>query len=403
MIEQMTKIRLKYVTADVDRHGNVRYYFRKQGHAKVRLLGMPGSDEFMERYKTALAGECTIRRPVRKLPRPDYGTLRWLVVEYYGSNNFKSLAPRTQRVRRNILDKVCEKAGSERITGITTVVIMKGRDNRSDRPEAANAFVKSMRALLGYAVETQVIPSNPARDVRLIRSKSDGFHTWTVDEIRQFEKRHPAGTKARLALHLLLYTGQRRSDAVVLGRQHVGLRDQTLTFTQIKTRERLTLPILPELQTTISTSPVGDLTFLVTAFGKPFSPDGFGNWFRDRCDEGRIATLLRAWTPESRRCHRGREWRNRARDDGHIWLAVWQAGRSIYQTRKSEASCQEGNENARSQTDREQTCPTSEEKFTKWDNSRQKNELKQWPKKRVVPRGGIEPPTLRFSIACSTN
>jgi hypothetical protein len=35
-----------------------------------------------------------------------------------------------------------------------------------------------------------------------------GFHSWTLDEVRQFEKRHKAGSKARLALALLLYTGQ---------------------------------------------------------------------------------------------------------------------------------------------------------------------------------------------------
>jgi hypothetical protein len=27
------------------------------------------------------------------------------------------------------------------------------------------------------------------------------------------------------------------------------------------------------------------LTFLVTDVGRPFSAAGFGNWFRDRCDE----------------------------------------------------------------------------------------------------------------------
>ena len=27
------------------------------------------------------------------------------------------------------------------------------------------------------------------------------------------------------------------------------------------------------------------MTHLVTEYGKPFTGDGFGNWFRDRCDE----------------------------------------------------------------------------------------------------------------------
>ena len=40
-----------------------------------------------------------------------------------------------------------------------------------------------------------------------------------------------------------------------------------------------------ELRDIIDRSPCGDLTFLVTQFGKPFSVAGFGNWFRDRCNE----------------------------------------------------------------------------------------------------------------------
>jgi integrase len=35
--------------------------------------------------------------------------------------------------------------------------------------------------------------------------------------------------------------------------------------------------------------PVGDLQFLVTEFGKPFTGDGFGNWFRDRCREAGVS------------------------------------------------------------------------------------------------------------------
>jgi integrase len=65
-----------------------------------------------------------------------------------------------------------------------------------------------------------------------------------------------------------------------------------LRYTQHKNRKRkpvtLEIPILPELETIIVGSPVGDLTFLTTAFGKPFTSAGFGNWFRDRCVEAGV-------------------------------------------------------------------------------------------------------------------
>lgn len=131
------------------------------------------------------------------------------------------------------------------------------------------------------------ISNNPARDVDYIKTGSIGFHTWTVDEVRQFEERHPIGTKARLAMSLLLFTGQRRSDVVTFGRQHVP--KAKVTFTQHKGRKRkpkqLTLPILPALQQVIDASPCGDLTFLVNDFGRAFTAAGFGNKFRDWCNQ----------------------------------------------------------------------------------------------------------------------
>jgi hypothetical protein len=63
-----------------------------------------------------------------------------------------------------------------------------------------------------------------------------------------------------------------------------------LKFTQYKNRNRdpvtTEIPILPPLQQVIDASPTGDLTFLVTAQARrPFTAAGFGNWFRDRCNE----------------------------------------------------------------------------------------------------------------------
>jgi hypothetical protein len=90
-------------------------------------------------------------------------------------------------------------------------------------------------------------------------------------------------SKARLALALLLYIGQRRSDVVTFGRQHI--KSGWITFTQAKNRKRkpitLSIPVRRELKAIIDASPSGNLTFLVTAFGKPFTANGFGNWFRE--------------------------------------------------------------------------------------------------------------------------
>src|SRR5205807_4852153 len=116
---------------------------------------------------------------------------------------------------------------------------------------------------------------------------STGYHTWTIEEVHQFQGRHPVGTKARLALALLMFTGQRRSDIIRFGKQHA--KAGKLTFTQFKGRNRkpkkLTLPILPALRLVIDASPCGELTFLINDLGRPFTDAGFGNKFRDWCDQ----------------------------------------------------------------------------------------------------------------------
>jgi len=73
---------------------------------------------------------------------------------------------------------------------------------------------------------------DPTAAVDFLASASEGFHTWAVDEVRAYEKQHPTGTKARLALALLLFTGVRRSDVVKLGRQME--RDGVPHFTETK-------------------------------------------------------------------------------------------------------------------------------------------------------------------------
>ena len=80
----------------------------------------------------------------------------------------------------------------------------------------------------------------------------------------------------------------RRGDAVEFGRQHIG-KDGWLHYRPRKTSQssgkEVDIPVLPALRAIIDATPCGNLTFLVTQYGKPFTANGFGNWFRERCDE----------------------------------------------------------------------------------------------------------------------
>jgi integrase len=287
---------------DRDRHGNVRVYYRVGGRPKVRLRGTPWTPEFMSEYHAA-KGEASPTKVKGISP----GTWRWLCVRYFSEcSEYKQLDPRTQRVRRGIIEATFDEPiapDSPRffrdmpISRMTANEIEVLRDRKLAVPEGANNRVKAMRAVFKWAVRKKgedgkaLASYNPARDVPYLKSNNPtGYHTWTLEEVQQFEERHQIGTKARLAFALLLYTGQRRSDVIRFGKQHV--KRSALTFTQYKGRNhkphKLVLPILPVLQNIIDAAPCGDMTYLVNEFARPFTDAGFGNWFRERCIEAGV-------------------------------------------------------------------------------------------------------------------
>ena len=131
-----------------------------------------------------------------------------------------------------------------------------------------------------------------------------GFYTWLIPDVQQFLTYHRAqpgkrSRKAVLALGLLLFAGMRRQDMVALGKQNCrgatpGVLGDVIRYIPKKTikirRDDSQKPLLPVLRQILldSADITGDLTFLVTEHGKPFNPNGFGNWFRDRCDEASL-------------------------------------------------------------------------------------------------------------------
>ena len=280
---------------DRDRHGNIRIYYRAKGRRKVRLRGMPWTPEFMAQLDNAK----TKQQPISSMEAAP-GTWRWLCLNFFTEcTDFKRLDARTRRVRRSMLEATFDepiRPGSPKffrdfpLSKMDVNAIEVLRDRKLDKPEAANSRVKAIRQVYKFGVRKKLVTFNPAREVEYFRTGSTGHHAWSLEEVRQFETRHPVGSKARLALALMLFTGQRRSDIIRFGLQHA--KGRRITFTQYKGRnrkpKRLTLPILPALQGIIDASPCGDLTFLVNELGRPFTDAGFGNWFRDRCMEADV-------------------------------------------------------------------------------------------------------------------
>lgn len=279
-MSDMATITLKHLVRDVDRHGNVRHYFRAPGRPKVRLQGEPGSRAFLDAYAAALEALADARPSAGAAPKP--GSVSALCVAYYQSADYKALAPQTRYTYRQLLDKFRETYGTGSAGKLTAPQISAILDKAAHTPAQAKNLLKTLRALYRFAAARGMVRSNPAAAVTFKVRKTAGYRAWTDDDIAKFEAHWPSGSRARLALALLLYTGQRRSDVVRMGRQHVS--DGAITVRQLKRgpdAPLLTIPIHSSLKLELDQLPAGQLTFLMTAFGKPMSPFGFSNWFAD--------------------------------------------------------------------------------------------------------------------------
>jgi len=315
------RIRLKWMHQDTDRHGNVRTYFWRRGAnggPKVRIHEAIGSDDFFERYRElVLRSERGYIEPERpRAPHaPEPNTLGWLVERYKREcQQFLDLESRGQQTRAGVLEHILnepikpgsmETFRSHPLHRLKTKSIRVLRDRKANAglPGAADNRVRALRGLFSWASSDEdddaIMDFNPAAKVAYVSEASDGWHTWTEAEVQQFEARHPRGTKARLALALLMYTGVRRSDVVGLGKQHeTAMPDETgrpepwIRKRQVKGRRKrvtmIEIPLLPILAEEIAAGPSGHLAYLVTEYGQPFTANGFGGWFRERCDEAEL-------------------------------------------------------------------------------------------------------------------
>jgi integrase len=276
----MTRIKLKYVHEFRDRYGHPRYYFRRAGFKQISLPGLPGSDEFMDAYA----------RAVDRAPRPEIGASRTVagtvnsaVVGYLSSISFHNLSPVSQRLYRQILERIRREHGDKRIALLERRHIVRMLDAKAATPAAARGFLLCLRVLIRHAIDIGVREDDPTLGVRLPKRKTDGFENWSELDIAAFEATHPIGTRARLALGLLLFTAQRRADVIRMGRQHV--REGVIHTRQQKTGAILAIPVCVELAAILEATPPDNLTFLTTDRGRPFLPEGFSRWFRKCCNE----------------------------------------------------------------------------------------------------------------------
>lgn len=289
MTEDMPRKLPLYVSAEKTRHGKTVFYFRKDKGSRTRLPDINSPRFFAEYQRALLAIEPEPKRMV------GVHSLEWLIARYRETTAYQGLSRATRRQRDNIFKNVVAKSGREPFKAISRKTIVAARDKRANTPAQARNFLDAMRGLFRWALEAEHITVDPTSGVsNPKRAKGAGFEAWTEDDVTRFEKRWPVGTKERVWMHVLLYTGLRRGDAVIVGKQHV--RDGVITIRTEKTGTEVDIRIMPELAATLVAGPTGDLAYIVGENGRPLTKESFGNFFRAACsaaDIGKSAHGLR--------------------------------------------------------------------------------------------------------------
>lgn len=279
----MPRPRPPHLQLEITRHGAKVWYVRVGRGPRVRIRAEYGTPEFDAEYHAALTGI-----PIRKAA-PSCRSLQWLLTRYRETVEWAALSPATRRQRDNIFAGVIDTAGHQPFAQITTASILAGKERRAATPAQARNFLDAMRGLFRWALKAGLVKVDPTAGVHNPpRKRSDGFIPWTEDHIAAYEKHWPIGTRQRVWLDVLLYTGLRRGDAVRLGRQHVRNGVASIKTEKSGHSIEVTLPILPVLQATLDAGLCGDLTFIVGVNGRPLTKESFGNQFKVACKDAGV-------------------------------------------------------------------------------------------------------------------
>jgi integrase len=281
-------------------NGDWRIRLRRRGFKEVELKPPPGyrgvkstlanSPSFLAAYLAAMAEPVTPLKPGET--RSTYGSVNWLVAEYFDSLDFKG-RPASMRVKhRRYIEDFRAKRGGLPVAKIEAEHLEKMFATMLATPAKANQWLKAIRDLMRYATKRKLLVANPASDIKKRPSNNpDGHWTWEPEEVATAREKFEIGTKMRLAIEMMNALAFRRSDVIRVGppNTYAGFDDDgrpctMLRHVQHKGRERhpshIDTPIPADLLTVMKATPtVGIRTWLVDGRGKPFNEIAFSHWF----------------------------------------------------------------------------------------------------------------------------
>jgi integrase len=278
--------------------GNARYRVRPEGEPKkrIRIHCGPGHDDFQRQYLAARRGE----KPEPLKVASDYAKPRsigWLVNTYLeflearvkaGTTSHKTL-----KKKRNLLKRLLIRPDKKML--IPQEKLIEMQDGMGATPAQADAFIEAVAVMYDWAIERKKVSTNPARGIKPVYEKGDGATPWKAEDVKKFFAKHTMGSKAHVAMSVLLWTGCRIEDLTILGRSHECTLDgiEALRWQPLKKgSSEVTTPLLPPLKTATRAPKVQGATYVLGRGGKPYSSgDSMSAMFKRWCQDAGLPLL----------------------------------------------------------------------------------------------------------------
>lgn len=278
----MTRVNLKGVHTTSKRlsDGSLRrYYYAWKGGP--RLIGEPGSPEFIASYEAAHAR--------RRMPAPHL--FRAIIADYKASRDFAELAPRTRKDYLKHISSIEEEFGDMPISALddprVTRAFLDWRDNLTCGARQADYAFTVLTRILSWARDRGLTSWRPPSRIKKLYHGNRSEMIWLPGDIGAF--RQACSEELWWALVLGLETGQRQGDLLRLPWSNYD--GAFIRLRQGKTGQRVEIPVTPTLRDLLAKIPRRAPQILTSTRGRPWSADGFRTAWRRAAREAGITDL----------------------------------------------------------------------------------------------------------------
>lgn len=272
--------------------GNTRHRVRPEGDKskRIRIHCGPGHEDFQRQYLAARRGE----KPEPLKLASDYAkpkSIGWLVNTYFeyleARVKAKTTSHKTLKKKRNLLNRLL--VNPDKVMLIPQEKLLEMQDGMGSTPAQADAFIEAVAVMYDWAIERKYLQNNPARGIKSIYVKGDGATPWKAADVKKFLEKHKLGSKAHVAISILLWTGCRIEDTTIIGRSHECIIDgiAAVRFQPSKKgSSEVCVPLLPPLLEATRAPKVQGGTYLLGRGGKPYaSGDSASAMFKQWCKD----------------------------------------------------------------------------------------------------------------------